>query len=93
MHQGKIRVPDHVAALIRNMHPQLKKKIRSALEIIKNNPESGKALRAELKGLMTFRVSHFRIIYKTGSRGLLELVAIGPRKTIYEETLRLISKN
>jgi len=92
MSQGKIKVPHHVAELIRSMHPQLKKKIRAALEIIRNNPESGKALRIELKGLMTFRVSNFRIVYRIGSRGIIELIAIGPRKTIYEETFRLITK-
>ncbi len=33
-------------------------------------------------------MGRFRIIYRVAPRRLVELVAIGPRRTIYEETLR-----
>jgi mRNA interferase RelE/StbE len=90
--QYKIKTSDEIANLIRGTHPSLKKKIRSALTIIINNPDIGKSLRGELTGLKSYRVSSFRIIYRISSRQSIELIAIGPRKTIYEETYRLIKK-
>lgn len=89
---GKLKIPDSVAALIRNMHPTLKRKIRAALEEILAEPYSGKSLRAELKGLMTFRVSTFRIVYKIAEDKLIEIIAIGPRKRIYADTYRIVKK-
>ena len=90
--QYKIKTSDEIANLIRGTHPLLKKKIRSALTIIVNNPDIGKSLRDELTGLKSYRVSTFRIIYRISSRQCIELIAIGPRKTIYEKTYRLIKK-
>ena len=88
----KLRVPDEVANLIRGLHPQLKRKIKAALEHIIAEPSAGKALRDDLKGMRSFKVSQMRIIYRVSSDNCLEIVAIGPRKTIYEETFRIIQK-
>jgi mRNA interferase RelE/StbE len=86
---NRLRVPDDVAHLIRGMHPELKRKIRGALEIIVASPGSGKALKDELSGLQSFRVGKFRVVYKVARR-TIEIVAVGPRSRIYQETLRLI---
>jgi len=51
-------------------------------------PEAGHALRDELEGLRSLRIGRVRIIYKIGSGSLIEPVAVGPRRTIYEETLK-----
>ncbi len=86
----KLRVPDEIAELIRAMHPDLKKKIRASLQTILSDPYSGKALKDELEGLRSFRVSTFRIVYRISSKKQIEIIAIGPRERIYEETFRLI---
>ncbi|MBC8550332.1 MAG: type II toxin-antitoxin system RelE/ParE family toxin [Candidatus Brocadiales bacterium] len=88
----KLKVPDTVAALIRNLHPHLKKKIKTSLQTIVSEPYSGKSLRDELAGLRSFRVGRFRIIYRISGKKLIEIVAIGPRECIYEETFRLLKK-
>jgi len=88
----KLRVPDEIVGLIRNMHPHLKKKIRGSLETILSEPHSGKGLKDELAGLRSFQVSRFRIIYRISKRKHIEVVAIGPRERIYKETFRIISK-
>ncbi|OGL45306.1 MAG: hypothetical protein A2W05_08665 [Candidatus Schekmanbacteria bacterium RBG_16_38_10] len=75
------------------MHPLLKKKVRAALDEILNNSSAGKALRRELEGLSSLRVGQLRIIYRVTSQEYIEIVAIGPRKVIYEETYRLIKKS
>jgi mRNA-degrading endonuclease RelE of RelBE toxin-antitoxin system len=90
---SRLRVTDQVAELLRKSHPQLKRKIRSALERIQHNPHAGKELRDELTGLRSYRVSQFRIIHRTSSRNAIDIIAIGPRRIIYEETYRLIKKN
>ena len=88
----KLVVPADIRDLIRTLHPSLKKKIRSSLKMVLSDPRSGKALRDELAGLRSFRVSSFRIIYRIKDPDRIELVAIGPRQRIYEETYRIIQK-
>ena len=83
-----MRVPHEVAALVRGLHPALKRKVRAALQAILDDPHAGKALRNELRGLRSYRVGRFRIIYRL--RRDVELVAIGPRDSIYVETYRRI---
>jgi len=88
----KLVAPKDLQELIRTMHPSLKKKIKASLKIILSEPYSGKALMDELSGLRSFRISSFRIIYRIKEPGQIELVAIGPRERIYEETFRIIYK-
>jgi mRNA interferase RelE/StbE len=88
----KLRVPDEVVALIRGCHPLLKRKIRAGLRHIMTEPESGKSLKDELEGLKSYGISRFRIIYRISSKQTIDFVAVGPRKTIYEETYRIIKK-
>ncbi len=91
--QFRLRVTEEVAAFLRSLHPEIKRKIRAALELVAMDPAAGKSLQDELQGLKSLKVGRFRIIYKEGSRGIIEVAAIGPRKVIYEETYRLLKKN
>ena len=84
----KIRVPDDIVAHVRKLHPHIKKKFRNAFEMILDNPLSGKALKEEFAGLRSFRVGRYRVIYRLSVKGNIEVIAIGPRKTIYLETYR-----
>jgi mRNA interferase RelE/StbE len=88
----KLVVPKDLRELIRTMHPSLKKKVKASLKIILSEPYSGKTLMDELSGLRSFRISSFRIIYRIKEPEQIELVAIGPRERIYEETFRIIQK-
>ena len=88
----KLVVPKALRELIRTMHPSLKKKVKASLEIILSEPYLGKTLMDELSGLRSFRISSFRIIYRIKEPKQIELVAIGPRERIYEETFRMIQK-
>lgn len=89
----KLIIPDDVAEFVRRMHPYLKKKLKASLKIILSDPDSGKILKDELTGLRSFRVGSFRIIYRISTRKIIEIVAIGPRERIYEETFRLLKKS
>jgi mRNA interferase RelE/StbE len=85
----KLRVPDDIAHFLRALHPDLKRKIKAALKILVSSPEAGKILREELDGLRSFPVSRFRIICRIKGRAI-EIIAVGPRQRIYQETYRLI---
>lgn len=88
----RLRVPDEIVELLRSLHPEIKRKIKAALGLIASDPAVGKSLRDELRGLKSFKIGRFRIIYKIASKRIIEIVAIGPRRTIYEETYRLLKK-
>lgn len=93
MSSRRLKMSDETAGLVRTLHPDLKRKIKAALQAVLNDPLSGKALKDELKGLQSFKVGKFRVVYKTlKGNGIIEVVAIGPRKTIYEETLMLLQR-
>ena len=88
----KLRIPKDTVSLIRGLHPQLKKKIRAALQEISADPYAGKALKDELKGLWSYRIKRIRIIYRFNDKKYIDIIAIGPRRNIYEETYKLLKK-
>ena len=90
--KNRLRVPDHIVSLIRKAHPEIKKKVRAGLEYIQTELDTGKTLKDELEGLKSDRIGRFRLIYRISTKNIVEIVAIGPRKTIYEETIRMIKK-
>jgi len=89
---SRLKLSEETRSLIRHLHPELKRKVRAALEQILRDPCTGKALRDDLRGLHSFPVGRLRIIYRLFP-SIIEIVAIGPRKTIYENTLRLIGRD
>lgn len=62
--------------------------MRAALDVIRSDPEEGKALHLELDGYRRSRVGGLRIVYRVA--GEIEVLAIGARETIYEEVARLL---
>ena len=88
----RLRIPDDAAAVIRGLHPTLKVRIRAALDSLRKDASLGTPLRAELSGLRSLRVGRFRVVYREPSGRVLDIVGIGPRATIYQETFRLIAR-
>jgi mRNA-degrading endonuclease RelE of RelBE toxin-antitoxin system len=66
--------------------------VEVALKAILSDPHGSNPLRHELEGLKRFKVGWFRIICRKPSRDTIDIVAIGPRKDICEETYRLVRK-
>jgi mRNA-degrading endonuclease RelE of RelBE toxin-antitoxin system len=65
---------------------------RSRLADILEDPSCGNALKEELEGYWSLRVGRSRITYRLLGREV-EIVAIGPRETIYEEATRRFLRN
>ena len=76
------------ATVIRASHPDQRRKIRATVDALRESPEMGKPLRRELEGLWSARVGRYRVIYRWSS-GLLAVVLVGPRATVYEDAFRL----
>lgn len=88
----RLSVPDEIVDFLRSLHPEIKRKIKASLDLIASDPAAGKSLRDELRGLKSFKIGRFRIIYRVRPKRIIEIVTIGPRRTIYEETYRLLKK-
>lgn len=78
--------------MIGSLHPDLKRKVRAALDVIREDPSAGKELQDDLAGLGSFRVGNFRIVYRVAAERVIELMALGARRTIYEETSRRLRR-
>jgi len=86
----RLLVPDDVARLIRGLHPEIKQKLRAAMEQLLADPNAGKALQGELEGLRSYRLGRFRLIYRMEEDRTIAIIAFGPRATIYEHTYNLV---
>jgi mRNA interferase RelE/StbE len=91
MRARAVRLPNDVQETIRSLHPDLKRRLRVALDLLRVEPASGKELRGELEGWRSFRVGRFRIVYRV-ARSAIEVAAIGPRTSIYLETAVRLSR-
>jgi len=85
-----VRLPPEVQAAIRVMHPDLKRRVRAAFDLIRAAPKSGKSLKRELGGWRSFAVGRLRLIYRE-TRTVIEVGAIGPRASIYLDAARRLS--
>jgi len=66
-----------------------KRQIKDAIERIAEDPEIGKHLTQELKGLSSYRSGDYRIIYRVHRAEILIIVlAIGHRRDIYKRISR-----
>lgn len=89
----QFRVPAEVVRLLRGLHPRIKPKLRSGLDLLGREPHAGKALQGEFEGLRSLRVGQFRIVYRVAGGRVIEIVAAGPRDVVYERTLQLLLKD
>jgi mRNA interferase RelE/StbE len=79
------------AEAIRHLPPQIKRGVRSALRMLRANPAIGEPLQGELEGLRKYRVHRFRLVYRLDrGKRTVDLLAVGQRRTIYEEVAELL---
>ena len=89
----KLLIPPFVEKTLAHLPPNLKKKIRFALEEIQEDPYLGKPLKDELRGLWSFRVSRYRIVYRIHANRIeVQVIDIGSRNIIYERIVEMIEK-
>ena len=90
MSKYRLEMASAVRDLIVHLPPQLKQKVKAALQLIADDPYQAKALKDELAGLRSFRVVRSRLILRIKG-ATVEIVAFGPRKDIYERAAQALS--
>ena len=79
------------AEVLRHLPPGIKRAIRSAIRELLANPSVGEPLHGELEGLWKYRVRRFRVIYQLDRENkLVNILAVGQRRNIYEEVAELL---
>ena len=87
----RARYTPEAAQRIRHLHPQIKQEIREGIRALTEAPLSGHALQFELSGFRAYRVRSYRLIYAVNDEeATLDVIFVGPRRTVYEELRRLL---
>jgi len=90
----KIKLTPTAIHSFNNLHPEIKKQFKTALNALKDNPYYGKQLREELIDFRTFKIKRYRLIYQVDDNLRYVIVAaIGHRRDIYEVTKKLIQQD
>lgn len=84
-----LRLAPMVQETIRGLHPEIKRRVRAALDSLKADPGAGKPLAKEFEGWRSWRVGKVRLIYRE-TRARVDVVAVGPRSSIYLDAAALI---
>ncbi len=78
------------ARAIRKLDPQIRRRVRAALDKLQEDPERGKSLQLSLKGLRSWRTGDYRIVYRLQTDQIEVLVvAVGHRREVYSQLRRL----
>jgi len=86
-------IPPEVAEVIRHLPPDVKRAIKAAIRAVGANPSAGEPLQQELGGLWKFRVRRYRVVYRVaGPSRTVRIVAVGARRSIYEEVAELMRR-
>lgn len=87
----RLRIPDEISDRVRSLHPALKRKIRATIDALLSDTAQGKPLQGQLFGFNSVRVGRFRVVYRV-RQDIVEILTIGPRRTVYEEAGRLSAR-
>jgi len=88
-YRAAVRSP--AAEALRHLPPGIKRAVGSAIGELLANPAAGEPLHGELEGLWRCRVRRFRVIYQVDrEKRLINIVAVGQHRTIYEEVAELL---
>jgi mRNA interferase RelE/StbE len=86
MSRYRLVIAPQTAEVVRALHPDVKRSVRSALDAIADTPSIGEPLRGNLAGLWRYRVRRFRIVYEIDrSARLVRVMAVGSRRNIYDD--------
>lgn len=87
----RARYTPEAALRIRKLHPEVKCAIKEGIGEILASPLADHPLQFELSGLRSYRIRTYRIIYRLNEEeAYLEILLIGPRRTVYEELRALL---
>ena len=87
MQSYKLELTDRASRVLEKIahrEPELYRRFVNALDDLERDPFQGKPLKGELKGVWSYRVGSYRIVYRVYRDRLLVIVIdIGHRREIY----------
>ncbi len=87
----KLVIPPNLARAIAALPPDLKRRIRTAMDEIMRDPQVGKPLRGDLLGCRSYRVGRHRIVYWIHEKQIeVEIIDVGRREIIYERSAVIV---
>lgn len=90
----RLSVSSSLESDLKIVPPELKRKIRAALDSIQDDPWMGKPLNDELEGYRSVHVHRYRIVYQINSPGVeIRVIDIGPRNIIYERMVEFLKRS
>ncbi len=79
------------AKAIRKLDPQVKARVRAAIDALREDPHRGKSLQLTLKGLYSWRTGDWRILYRIdGAKIEILVVTVGHRREVYDRIRELL---
>lgn len=89
----RVSIPPEAQDFLSHLHPQIKGKIRAALEELEKDPWLGKPLKKPLHGLHSYRVAQYRIVYQINRSEIkIEVIDISERAIVYQKVAALLGK-
>ncbi len=86
-----VRYTETAAKAIRKLDPQIKVRVRAAIDALREDPYRGKPLQLTLKGLYSWRTGDWRIVYRLdGARIEILVVTVGHRREVYARVRSLL---
>lgn len=80
----RVKLTPSAAIMFNNLHPTIKKQLKSILKELYENPYLGKGLRDELADFRSLRMKRYRAIYQIDNQSReVVIYAIGHRRNIY----------
>lgn len=90
MKSYRIRFTPEASRLIAKLPPEVKRRIRSAIDDLRKGPYEGSELAGEFVGYRSLKARRYRIIYLVNEEtSFLEIYHVGHRRDVYE-ILRLL---
>jgi len=78
-------IAPHARKQIDKLQSAMKERLANALEVLARDPYAGKALKWDLKGLYSYRVGDFRVIYQiVKDKLIVEIIKVMHRREAYQ---------
>ena len=85
----KLAYTDEAKKRIGKLGPEIKRRIKAAVERLAANPHIGKHLTHELSEYWSYRAGDYRILYRVFEKQILVvIVTVGHRKDVYKKASR-----
>jgi mRNA-degrading endonuclease RelE of RelBE toxin-antitoxin system len=77
-------LPHEYQRAIAALHPDVKRRVRAALDAIREDPTFGDPLEGELDTFRKIALGSWRLVYRADARAI-RIYALGRRATVYSE--------